>query len=178
MRKLIPARSALIIAAVALVAVGCTSKSTSGGQSASTPASPGATKSGVIDANGVNLEGTWTSTERQYYSLDTTGAGKETLRITNQQGPLFRVSRDIVLEQAYSLGNEGPPTISVTAQPALGIVNADGSITIVKKGDTGQLDGWLVDRDTMVLSYNEAGVEPAVARIKLVRAKAGSTSAP
>lgn len=108
--------------------------------------------------------GTWTSTERQYLGLTQGGKGSEVIRITSQDGALFNVSRDLTLDQSFPLGNGGPPTNTVTDQPALGAVNVDGSITIVKKGDSGELNGWLTDADTMVLTYSEAAEIPGVAR--------------
>jgi hypothetical protein len=171
-----PVHIMLLVAALAMTAIGCSDEEpdSQGSGASSSDTTPANVRSDFTDANGVNLEGVWTSTDRQYYSDDQSGTGEEALTVTDQEGPLFRATRDIMLDGPEEFGDDAAPAISVTDQPLLGIVNADGSITMVKFDDSGRLDGRLTDDDTMILSYTEAG-DPGVARITLVRSADAAT---
>jgi hypothetical protein len=167
-----------------VVAAGCSSgtplspsaQTTAGSDVSRSTTANGGGGTTFVDANGVDLKGDWVSTERQSRGLDGPHGGSETITVTEQNGALFVVARDLELSIERPLGDGGPPTKQVTGHPLLGVVNVDGSITMVKKGDAGQMNGRLTDMNTMVLSYAEPGDEPGVSRVTLVRDASGSTA--
>lgn len=156
-----------VVSAAAASTVACTSTPTT------TTATPGTTPSATsrfLDANNAKLDGVWTSEGRRYMGIDgKRGTGTEVLTITGQKDGLFQTSREIKVDQPVDFG-EGDLQTAATVK-SIGVVNPDGTISIVKLGDNGRIEGWLIDQDHMELTYTEGAEEPFVVRETLVRQK-------
>lgn len=148
--------------------------SSSGGTSSSSSSAQSSTA--FVNANNINLEGVWTSSDRRFLTIDgARGEGSETITISNLNQSLFQVSRDLKLpkEGAGNLGT-GVTTTSVVLK-GVGAINPDGTITILKQGDQGRITGWLTNDNTIEAVYSEGGAipaqpnEPVVARYTLTR---------
>lgn len=157
--------AALAVGAVTVpLALGACAGSTSSGSSASASASAAATMSPS------ELTGTWISTSRTTLTENgKRGSGSELLIIGPVQDNVFEATREIAVEVPADFG-DGKATTTATLK-TFGVVNPDGSFTIVKKGDDGMLTGWPVDANTINAVYTESGAQPYVARATLVRKK-------
>ncbi|NQU37789.1 MAG: hypothetical protein HQ526_09390 [Actinobacteria bacterium] len=174
-------RSVSICLGAVFVAGSLAACSSSGGT-----ASDGASTSSAptfANANNVNIEGVWTSSDRRFLTIDgVRGEGTETITITDLKQSLFDVSRDLEVTKEAS-GNLGTGTATTRAiLDGVGAINPDGTITILKKGDQGRITGWLVDNNTIEAVYSEGGTipaqpnEPVVARYQLTRQTASPSA--
>lgn len=166
-----PQSRRLAIVAGAALAAGSLAACSSG--TANTSSSSGPT---FVDANNVNIEGVWVSSDRRFLAISgVRGEGSETITISGLQESLFDVTRDLEVpkEVASNLGTGETTTRAVLK--GVGAINPDGTITIMKAGDQGRLTGWFLDDNTIEAVYSEGGSipaqphEPVVARFKLTR---------
>ncbi|MEI6623531.1 MAG: hypothetical protein WCP28_16675 [Actinomycetes bacterium] len=81
---------------------------------------------------------------------------------------MFDATRNITLQTPADSGDGKGPVMTATFK-TVGVVNPDGTFTIVKEGDDGRLQGWLVNPNTIEAAYTESGPEPYVVRETLVR---------
>jgi len=157
---------AIVVVALALALTACTSTPT-------TTAAPGTTAASTkfVDANAVDLTGAWESKVRHNIIGGNRGEGRETVTISEQKDALFNVSRAIEVQVPAEFEDGQPKTTSATVT-GVGVINPDGSITVVKGGDAGRVDAWLTDKDTMEWVYAEGGDEQVVVRQTLKRKSA------
>ena len=106
---------------------------------------------------------------------DQTGNGKEKITISQPNGVLFTVTREITIETPGDFGDgKGKNTHAVVQ--SIGVINADGSFYLAKKGDSGFVQGWVHSPDEIHTSYVESGPEPVVAKQVLTRVANASSS--
>jgi hypothetical protein len=151
---------------VAALLTGCSSNTPT--SSAAPPATSGTVPSKFIDANTADLTGTWKSENRHYDIKGERGSGSESITITDQKDGLFKATRSITVGVPANFG-DGKGDQTTATFPSAGVINPDGTITMVKSGDSGMLNAWLIDRDHMEAVYVESGDEQVVVRQTLRR---------
>lgn len=153
----------MVGAVVVLTAAGCST-------TVESPESDATAESEFVDANDVDLTGTWESENRVVLRDGAWDAEtSETLEITDVQDGLFKATRTVTLGTPGDF-ETGEGEVMTAVLESHGVINPDGTITIVKKGEeAGEAEGWLLSDNEMELIYHEGGEEPVVVRETLRR---------
>lgn len=151
-------------AAVVLVGAGCTTN-------VEAPPTDAAPESRFVDANTVDLTGIWESENRVVLrDGEWDSESSETMEVIEEQDGLFKVTRTVTLGAPSDFETGEGEAMSAVLE-SHGVINPDGTITIVKKGEeAGEVEAWLLSDDEMEMVYTESGEEPVVMRQTLRRA--------
>jgi hypothetical protein len=115
-----------------------------------------------------DLTGTW-SGPFKVLRAGGMGEGTLTLRVTEQDGPLFRAEK--TWDTPGAEGYVGDKAVEKATEPLVGVVDFDGAgVHLAEEGDAGLYMGRLSAPDTLELVYIEAGHGTAY-RVRLTKQK-------
>jgi hypothetical protein len=115
-----------------------------------------------------DLVGTW-SGPFKVLRAGGIGEGTLTVRVTKQDGPLFKAEK--TWDTPGAEGYVGDKAVEQATEPLVGVVDFDGAgVHLAEEGDAGLYMGRLSAPDTLELVYIEAGHGTAY-RVRLTRQK-------
>ena len=92
------------------------------------------------------------------------------IKISEQDGALFRGVKSWVSKSDEPRGSAGGQLVSSAEEEVLGVIDFDGvTLHIAEVGDDGNYIGRVVDSDTIELIYRESGAAASVYRVTLKR---------
>jgi hypothetical protein len=118
-----------------------------------------------------DLVGTWTGSAKRLRG-DGGAEGPIEIRVTEQDGPLFRAEKSWKLNAGGTPGSVGGKLVSEAVEPLIGVVDFDGrTLYLAEQGDVGTYTAHLTDPDTLQIVYVESGDAATIYRFVVKRAK-------
>jgi len=118
-----------------------------------------------------DLVGTWTGSAKRLRA-EGGAEGPIQLRVTEQDGALFRAEKTWKINPGGTPGSVGGKLVNEAVEPLIGVIDFDGrTIYLAEQGDVGTYTARLVDPDTIQAVYVESGDAATIYRFILKRAK-------